>query len=83
MTIVAPCVIVLVGFLVSPWPAQRFLILYVAPLALVVLLWSRIRIENYLSTHSIVWIVDVLVLVFAFVRGLGVIPYSGHMLFIV
>jgi len=82
MTFVAPCAVVLAGVFVSPWPVQRFLIFYVAPLLLAVLLWTNIRMPGYLNGLNILSLLDAAVLILAFVRMFGVLPFSGHMLFI-
>jgi hypothetical protein len=61
-------------------PAVTFLVLYVAPLFLAAPLWLRER----LGVGGAARLVDLAVLALAFARftGGGILPFSGHMLFL-
>lgn len=83
--VVLPAAAIAAALVVHGWAAQRFLAFYVAPLFLAAPLWVRLRLE----AKSIEWngrtIVDIAVLVLSFLRFvLGeILPFSGHMLFLV
>ena len=61
--------------------AAKFLVLYYGPLFVAAPLWVRERLDARGSSRAI----DAVVLVLAFARMVGgeVLPYSGHMLFLV
>ena len=69
---------------VHGWPAQRFLLFYVAPLFLAAPLWVDLRIGEGGLTLTRRSVTDGVVTVAAFLRFvLGtILPFSGHMLFL-
>ena len=67
------------------WPGQRFLIFYVAPLFAYGAAWARDRLARFEHISEPVLAVDALAFVAGALRaagGWGVLPYSGHMLFL-
>lgn len=67
------------------WPEQRFLLMYVAPLFVFGAHWARYRIARLDHTADGVLLLDGIVFVAGALRiagGWGVLPYSGHMLFL-
>ena len=90
MTIVAPilCLVLatVVYYWLDSWLAARFVVLYVAPMALVAPWWIRERIRSRQSDlmRPIPRLVDATVLLLAMARfGIGeMLPFSGHMLFL-
>ena len=66
-------------------PAQRFLILYVAPLFLYGAEWVRERMVRFAARGGAETMVDAAAFLAGALRiagGWGVLPYSGHMLFL-
>ena len=79
-----PAAAVAAAAFVHGWPAQRFLLFYVAPLFLAAPLWVELRIsENGLAVTR-QSLMDGAITVAAFLRFvLGtILPFSGHMLFL-
>jgi hypothetical protein len=67
------------------WPAQRFLIVYTAPMFAFGAWWARALLASVGSLPTRVLIIDALAFAAAGIRvagGWGVIPYSGHVLFL-
>jgi hypothetical protein len=67
------------------WSAQRFLLVYVAPLFLFGAMWARDRLAVLDTLAPSVVALDALVFAAGALRiagGWGVLPYSGHMLFL-
>lgn len=81
--VVSAVVIVLIGFFLQDWKAQRFVIFYIAPLIAAVLLWSSDRIEKVWLVSKTRFALDCIVVAFSFARFLGFFPFSGHMLFLI
>ena len=65
------------------WPAQRYLAFYLAPLVMIAPLWLRQRLAEPGSLAGGRLLVDAAVFVLAAVRTVGVLPFSGHVLFLV
>jgi len=84
-TAVALPAVPLAGALVADgWPAQRFLALYVAPLFAAAPLWLRLRLRAPDAARGIRAWLDGAVLLLSFLRFVlgGVLPFSGHTLFL-
>ena len=66
------------------WPARRFVILYVAPMLLVAPLWARHVVDERERSRPAALAVDATVLTLSALRLVagGVLPFSGHMLFL-
>jgi len=67
------------------WPEQRFLLLYMAPLFAFGAAWARTTLYTIDHAEPRVVLVDGLAFVAGGIRvggGWGVLPYSGHMLFL-
>jgi hypothetical protein len=69
--------------LMPTWPGQRYLAFYLAPLVLAVLLWARQRMADPRAFRGWPLVVDGVVFVLSAVRTVGVLPFSGHVLFLV
>jgi hypothetical protein len=82
--IICPVGAIAATFFVDGWPAQRFLILYVAPLFLAAPLWVRLRLEAYSSATVFRTAVDATVFILSFARFVSgdLLPFSGHMFFL-
>jgi hypothetical protein len=69
----------------ADWPAQRFLLVYLAPMLLYGAAWARDRLARVGRKASPPLVVDAIAFVAGALRaagGWGVLPYSGHMLFL-
>jgi hypothetical protein len=67
------------------WNAQRFLLVYIAPLFLFGAMWARDRLSVLDTLAPSVAALDALAFAAGALRiagGWGVLPYSGHMLFL-
>ena len=67
------------------WPAQRFWIVYMAPMFAFGAWWARALLSTVGSAPAKVVIIDAVAFVAGGIRvsgGWGVIPYSGHVLFL-
>jgi hypothetical protein len=67
------------------WPAQRFLIVYMAPMFAFGAWWARDLLSRVGSAPARVLVIDALAFVAGGIRvagGWGIIPYSGHVLFL-
>jgi hypothetical protein len=82
--ILFPCAAVVAALFVHGWPAQRFLLFYVAPLFLAAPLWAELRIGESGFALTRRSLMDGAITVAAFLRFvLGtILPFSGHMLFL-
>ena len=68
------------------WPTQRFLIIYMAPLFAFGAGWARRRLRILPSLPPTVVALDAVAFVAGGLRaggGWGLLPYSGHMLFLI
>lgn len=83
VAIVLPLAALAAGAREPDWPAQRFWALYVAPLFCAAPLWVRLRVAE---ARRLDWraALDATVLGLSFARFLasGLLPFSGHMLFL-
>jgi len=84
---VAFMMVVLVAIVLrsEDWPAQRFLLVYVAPLFAYGAAWARDRLARIERDVTTVLAIDALAFAAGALRiagGWGVLPYSGHMLFL-
>ncbi|HET6763782.1 MAG TPA: hypothetical protein VFH27_08915 [Longimicrobiaceae bacterium] len=68
---------------VHGWPAQRYLAFYFAPMVMIAPLWLRQRLAEHGSLAGVRLGIDALVFVLAVVRTVGILPFSGHVLFLV
>ena len=68
---------------VHGWPAQRYLAFYFAPMVMIAPLWLRQRLGEDGSLAGTRLVIDALVFVLAMVRTVGILPFSGHVLFLV
>jgi hypothetical protein len=69
----------------ADWSAQRFLLIYLAPMLLYGAAWTRERLARVGRDPSPLLAVDAIAFVAGALRaggGWGVLPYSGHMLFL-
>src|SRR4051812_5219786 len=85
--VVATFVVVLVALIWrrGDWPEQRFLLVYFAPLLLYGAAWARDRLARLDRTPQAATVVDAIAFLagaFRSAGGWGVLPYSGHMLFL-
>ncbi|MGH7461097.1 MAG: hypothetical protein ACREMA_08720 [Longimicrobiales bacterium] len=82
--LVLPAAPVGAAFFAQGWPAQRFLVFYVAPLFLAAPLWVRVRLRESTPQLSLHTIVDATVFMLSFARFVlaPVLPFSGHMMFL-
>ncbi len=67
------------------WPTQRFLLFYMAPLFAFGAVWARATLSTMDDVDPRVVLVDGLAFVAGAIRaggGWGILPYSGHMLFL-
>ena len=67
------------------WPAQRFLLVYTAPMFAFGAWWARGMLSSVGSAPARVLMIDALAFAAGGIRvagGWGVIPYSGHVLFL-
>lgn len=65
------------------WPAQRYVAFYLAPLVMIAPLWLRQRLAEPGSLAGGRLLADAVVFVVAAVRTVGILPFSGHVLFLV
>lgn len=79
-----PLLLAAVALWVPDWHAQRYLVLYLAPLASAFLLWLRLRLLCPVGARRSARILDAGVVAVAALRAVtDAIPLSGHMLFLV
>jgi hypothetical protein len=73
-----------VAFFIDGWPAQRYLVFYVAPLFFAATTWMRLRLDDGWPAMNTRFLLDVLVLGLSFLRFVigTLFPFSGHMLFL-
>ena len=67
------------------WPEQRFLLVYFAPLLIYGAAWARDRLARLDRSATSATLVDAIAFLAGALRsagGWGVLPYSGHMLFL-
>jgi len=77
--------LIALGWYRGDWPEQRFLLLYMAPLFAFGAVWARAFLSAIDRAEPRVALVDGLAFVAGGIRawgGWGVLPYSGHMLFL-
>jgi hypothetical protein len=82
--IILPIAAVIVGLSSDHPRGALFIPLYIAPLVLVGPLWLRMRLAERPLALSLVWGLDVLVMVLGALRAIGAtwLPFSGHTLFL-
>jgi hypothetical protein len=86
--VVAPSLAVIAGVvhyaLTRDASGIRFLVLYVAPMFLIAPIWLRERLAGFNRRPSSVQMIDATVFVLAIVRFVsgGMLPFSGHTLFL-
>jgi hypothetical protein len=74
---------VLAGFLVEAGPARRFVVFYIAPMVVAFPLWARVRLDGIERRPRARIVLDAAVVVLAVARTVtGLLPFSGHMLFL-
>lgn len=83
----APVLLVALAITVfhGDWPRQRFLLVYTAPLFVFGAAWARARLRMLDQLAPIAAAFDAAAFVLGAIRiggGWGVLPYSGHMLFL-
>ncbi|PYO92483.1 MAG: hypothetical protein DMD58_01715 [Gemmatimonadetes bacterium] len=83
-TILCPAVAIIAGLLANPWPLQRGLIFYIAPLFFIGPLWLRMRVGERPLQWETLWALDLGVFALAILRFItgNWLPFSGHMLFL-
>ena len=82
--VLLPCFIIAASFYFEDWRVRRYLLFYVAPLVSTFLFWMWIRFGLERVRRRELIILDLVVVGLALLRAItGVIPFSGHMLFIV
>jgi hypothetical protein len=67
------------------WPAQRFLLVYFAPMLAYGAAWARDRLAHIDQVAPVLSAVDAFAFAAGALRaagGWGILPYSGHMLFL-
>jgi hypothetical protein len=67
------------------WPAQRFLLVYFAPMLAYGAMWARDRLARIADDDPVALSIDAFAFAAGALRaagGWGVLPYSGHMLFL-
>ena len=81
--IAGPLLAVVLAVRLNDWPARRFLLLYLAPLAVTVVWWISLRLKALESSTPLTRVVDLLVFALAATRLAGAgLPLSGHMLWL-
>jgi hypothetical protein len=82
--ILLPLIALFVAFYFEDWRVRRFLLFYLTPLLFIFPFWTWYRFREIQHLPFACIVLDGLVVTLAVLRIVtGVVPYSGHMLFLV
>lgn len=80
-SIISPALLIFISFLMPTWEGQRFVLFYLPPIFCMMFYWIYLRLCSINEINFSLVIIDIFVLILSAIRFVGILPFSGHVLF--